>query len=76
MTVAQNSTFENYAPIVSSAVTLTAQMIGGKLVLTWPTGTLQSAAVVNGQYTDMAGITSPYTNTPSGPQQYYRVKVR
>jgi hypothetical protein len=76
MTVAQNSTFENYAPIVSSAVTLTAQMIGGKLVLTWPNGTLQSAPVVNGQYTDMTAITSPYTNTPSGPQQYYRVKVR
>lgn len=76
MTVAQNSTFENYAPIVSSAVTLTAQIIGGKLVLTWPTGTLQSAPTVTGQYNDMTGITSPYTNTPSGPQQYYRVKVR
>jgi hypothetical protein len=76
MTVAQNSTFENYAPIASSAVTLTAQMIGGKLVLTWPNGTLQSAPVVNGQYSDLTGVTSPYTNTPSGPQQYYRVKVR
>lgn len=76
MTVAQNSTFENYATIVSSAVTINAQLIGGKLVLTWPTGTLQSASTVNGQYNDLTGITSPYTNTPSGPQQYYRVKVR
>jgi len=76
MTVAQNSTFENYAPIVSSAVTLTAKLIGAKLVLTWPNGTLQSATQVNGQYNDLTGITSPYTNTPSGPQQFYRVKVR
>ncbi len=76
MTVAQNSTFQNYASISSSAVTINAQLIGGKLVLTWPNGTLQSAPTVNGQYSDLTGVTSPYTNTPSGPQQYYRVKVR
>jgi hypothetical protein len=76
MTVAQNSSFENYSAISSSAVALTIQNIGGKIVVTWPNGTLQSASQVTGQYNDLTGVTSPYTNTPSGTQQYYRVKVR
>jgi hypothetical protein len=51
-------------------------LIGGKLVLTWPQGTLQSAGTVTGTYTDITGATSPYTNAISGAQQYFRVRVR
>jgi hypothetical protein len=47
----------------------------GKVVLTWPVGTLQQADQVNGTYVDMTGITSPYTNTPAGTR-FYRVKVQ
>jgi hypothetical protein len=75
MTVAQNSSFENYSAINSSAVTLSIQKVNGKLVLTWPDGTLQSAAQVTGPYNDLTGITSPYTNSPTGAQQFYRIKV-
>jgi hypothetical protein len=47
----------------------------GKVILSWPVGTLQQAGEVNGNYSDMTGVTSPYTNTPSGTQ-FYRVKVQ
>ena len=55
-------------------VKLTATLIGGKVVLTWPVGILQQASQVVGPYNDMPGVTSPATNTPSG-MQFYRVRV-
>jgi hypothetical protein len=58
----------------SLAERLTIVTSGGKVILTWPGGTLQQAAQVTGPYNDMTGVTSPYTNSPSG-QTYYRVKV-
>ena len=75
-TVAQNSTFESYSAISSSAVTLTANKSGNNLILTWPQGTLQSAGVVNGTYTNITTATSPYSVPLSGAQQYFRVKVK
>jgi hypothetical protein len=76
MTVAQNSAFENYSAIVSSAVTLSFAVSGQHLILTWPQGTLQSAPLATGTYTNITTATSPYTNILSGQQQYFRVKVR
>ena len=76
MTVAQNSTFESYSAISSSTVTLTANKSGDNLILTWPQGTLQSAGVVNGNYTNITTATSPYSVPLSGAQQYFRVKVK
>ena len=73
MTVAQNSTFEKYSS-VSGPATISAQLINGKLVLTWPSGTLLQAPTVTGPWTTN-NATSPYTNTPSAPQEYYRVRV-
>jgi Concanavalin A-like lectin/glucanases superfamily len=55
---------------------LTAKISGNNIILTWPVGTLESAATVNGTYSDMTGVTSPYTNSVSGPQQFYRVKLQ
>ena len=48
----------------------------GQLTITWPSGTLQSAATAQGPYTNVTGAVSPYpvTPTPSG-QKYYRVKL-
>jgi len=31
---------------------------------------------VTGTYTNVVGATSPYTNTASGTQSYFRVKVQ
>jgi hypothetical protein len=68
MTVAQNSTFENYSAIVSSAVTLNFGVSRKNLILSWPQGTLQSAPAVTGTYTNISTATSPYTNVLSGQQ--------
>lgn len=76
MTVAANSAFENYSAVSYPVVTLSIQYSGGNLILAWPVGTLQSAGVVTGPYSDVSGATSPYTNSVSGTQQFYRVKVR
>ena len=75
MTVAQNSTFENYSAISSSAVTLNFGLSGRNLILNWSQGTLQSAPAVTGPYTNITTTTTSYTNPISGPQQYFRVKV-
>ena len=76
MTVAQNSTLESYSSVTSSAVTLSFTRSGNNLVLSWPQGTLQSASQVTGPYTDMTGVSSPYSAPLSGPQKYFRVRVR
>jgi hypothetical protein len=47
----------------------------GNLLLTYPLGTLQSAAVVTGPYTPVIGATSPWSVTPVGPQKFYRVSL-
>jgi hypothetical protein len=68
---------------ISLAVNLTVPMApitmrpsGGQLQLSWPGGILQSASQPEGPYTDVAGATSPYMVTPSGAQQFYRVRVQ
>jgi hypothetical protein len=76
MTVAQNATFQNYGTVASSRVTLTYQVVNGNLVLSWPQGTLQAAATVNGTYSDISTATSPYSVPLTGPQRYFRVRVR
>jgi hypothetical protein len=55
--------------------TLTYQVINGELVLNWVQGTLLSAGTVNGTYTPVSGATSPYTNSMTVAQQYFRVLV-
>jgi hypothetical protein len=76
MTVAANSSFESYSAISSSVVRLGIQMSANNVILTWPQGTLQSANAVTGPYRDIPAATSPYTNTVSGAQQFYRVRVQ
>ncbi|SPE52242.1 exported hypothetical protein [Verrucomicrobia bacterium] len=75
MTVAQNSAFESYSAINSSAVILGYQVVGHNLVLTWSQGTLYSASQVQGPYTQVVGANSPYTTPLTGPQMYFRVLV-
>lgn len=64
----------NYA--AAAPVTLSITKAGDNVVLTWPSGTLQSATAVSGNYNDIVGATSPYTNSITGPQMYFRVKVQ
>jgi len=54
---------------------LGAQKIGGNLVLTWTEGgALLQATNVTGPWTTNPA-TSPYTNIPSAPRSFYRVKL-
>jgi hypothetical protein len=64
------------AAVTPPTVTLHVDHVGANVVVTWPNGTLQQADQVTGPYTDMTGVTSPYTNSPSGPMKFYRVKVQ
>jgi hypothetical protein len=78
MTVAGNSSFQTYTDVSGSSNNgdLTIQESNGSLVLSWSQGTLQSATSVTGPYAPVNGAQSPYTVPVSGPQQFYRVKVR
>jgi hypothetical protein len=71
-----NNTFATYGPIVPPAVTLQIQKVDGQLMLTWTSGTLQSAPNVTGPYTNMSGASSPYMLMPSTTQQFFRVRVQ
>lgn len=64
------------AAIPSLTQTLTSQVINGELVLSWsaPLFALQSASVVTGPYTTIPGATSPYTNSLSDSEKYFRLK--
>jgi hypothetical protein len=49
------------------------------VVVTWSNSCafgLQSATSVTGPYTDVAGATSPYTNSTAGAQTYFRLKAK
>jgi hypothetical protein len=75
MTVAQNTSFQNYSPVNSSRVTLGVQLAKGQLILTWPTGTLLQAPALTGPWTTN-NAASPYTNSVTGAKEFYRVIVR
>jgi hypothetical protein len=74
-TVANNS-FTQYGSVVPKAFNLQYQTIHGRLVLTWPSGTLQIAESPAGSFTDLPSATSPYTNTAAGSPQFFRVRIQ
>jgi len=49
---------------------------GNDIVITWPTGTLQSSTNVSGAYLDVSSATSPYTNSMTGPARFYRARLQ
>jgi hypothetical protein len=61
--------------ITAIPVMLNYQVIDGKLVLNWSQGTLLSAGTVNGTYTPVNGASSPYTNSMTSAEHYFRVVV-
>jgi hypothetical protein len=46
--------------------------IQSAIILTWGCGTLQSAATLNGPWSDVAGATSPYVVATTQPHLFYR----
>jgi hypothetical protein len=60
--------------IVVQPPTLSIACSGANAVLTWNNGTLLSATNVTGPYTPVPGNpSSPYTVTPTGLRQFFRV---
>jgi hypothetical protein len=57
----------------TSGPNITIATAGNKLVLTWHTGSLESAAKVDGPYTAV-NATSPFQVTPDQASQFYRAK--
>ncbi|HEX3798277.1 MAG TPA: LamG-like jellyroll fold domain-containing protein [Verrucomicrobiae bacterium] len=83
---ADDTAFYNYAlspqQVVShfnNAVKVTAAPLstsGGKLVLSWPVGTLLSSHTLNGIYTPVVGATSPYTNSIGSTNTFFKVQTQ
>ena len=57
-----------------ATVRLTIAEAAGKVVLSWPFGTLQQSSAAPGTYTNLVGVTSPYTNAPNSTA-FFRVKA-
>ncbi|MDB6125268.1 MAG: hypothetical protein JWQ71_4261 [Pedosphaera sp.] len=72
------TSFSDVATIVAAPapIPLNLQYTGASVILTWtnPSFHLQSATTVAGPYTDVSGATSPYTNSVSGSELYFRLK--
>jgi len=66
----------NQLSFVGVPLTFNLQVLPGpQLQLTWDAGTLQSATSLSGPWTDVAGVTSPYTTSASAAQQFFRVHL-
>jgi uncharacterized repeat protein (TIGR03803 family) len=58
-------------------IPLNIKVTGGKLVLNWTNTafSLQASATVSGTFSNVTGATSPYTNTTTGSQQFFRLQA-
>jgi hypothetical protein len=63
--------FMMFTPAAALPPSLSIAWVAGKAVITYQ-GTLASASVVNGTYTDVAGATSPYTVPAGSKTTFYR----
>lgn len=61
--------------VSGAPVTLTIRPVGNQVQLLWPNGTLQSATVVTGPYTNISSAVSPYTLAPGVADQFFRVHL-
>jgi hypothetical protein len=73
-----NQTFRgiHFGPVASAATVASPVLLvsrnGGNVILSWiGTFTLQASTNVVGTYTNIVGVTSPYTNSTSSPAQLF-----
>jgi hypothetical protein len=59
-------------------VTLSAQISGGNLIVSWPSGTLLQATNVTGPWSPVAGAVPPSYSVPvsGAPMKFFRVQVQ
>ena len=62
---------------VLPAISLNIELINNSAVLSWsnPSFNLQTAPTAAGVYTNVPGATSPFTNTSTAPQEFFRLKA-
>ena len=60
--------------IESGVLEITIERSGSNIILTWPSGVLQSSDTVTGGYSDVTGATSPRTVVPSEPMKFYQLR--
>ncbi len=65
--------FLSGSPVVA-APELSVNRQGGDLILTWTSGTLESADTVNGTWTTVTDAASPMTVSPAGTARFFRVR--
>lgn len=66
----------SFNSVGQAPVTMSVQPSAGSLVISYASGTLESATTVAGPWTTVSGATAPTaTLTPSAAQLFYRVKV-
>jgi hypothetical protein len=63
-------------PVAPLPVFMSIRTSGNSIIIAWPNGTLQSATNIVGPWHDLGGVVSPCGITPTGSQQFYRVKVQ
>jgi hypothetical protein len=71
----QGLAIDNLSFSASARPVLAIQAAGANLVLSWPYGRLQSATNAQGPYSTLTGAVSPWTNSPAGTHQFFRVVV-
>ena len=63
------------ATAASAGPILGISVAGGKIILTWSGGTLQSASQITGPFKDVAGASSPFTVVPAtASAQFYLLR--
>jgi hypothetical protein len=69
----QGLAIDNLTFSASARPTLSVQVAGANLILSWPYGQLQSSTNVAGPYSTLTGVASPFTNALEGTCQFYRL---
>jgi hypothetical protein len=64
----------NFAAFLNPHPQLSIASSGGRVVLRWSWGVLQSASDVTGAWQDEAGAFSPLALTPAEARRFYRVR--
>jgi hypothetical protein len=69
----QGMAIDNLTFSASARPALSVQLAGANLILSWPSGQLQSSTNVAGPYSTLTGVASPFTNALEGTCQFYRL---
>jgi len=64
------------AVTVNPALVFSFQKSSSNLIFDWPYGTLENATNLLGPWNPVPGATDPFTNTPAGSPQFYRIQLQ